>query len=89
MSPVEVAGGFPYLQVDLGGGIAHVIPLPATCNPNALQRVALAEVLEWRRPFALVFGPADALLFDANGGSLRTDKPPDAPFALAGRLRSG
>lgn len=85
MSAPEVFDGFPYLHVDFGDGVAHVIPLPSGGTRHALQRLAFDQVLVWRRPFALVFGPDDALLFDANGGSVRTTTPPGASFFSAGR----
>jgi hypothetical protein len=80
-----VFDGFPYLSIDFGEGIAHVVPLPASSPRHELQQLAFRRVLAWRRPFALVFGRDDALLFDANGGSIRTGAAPPTPWALVGR----
>ena len=84
---LPVFDGFPYLSVDFGDGVAHVVPLPASGSRHELQQLAFRHVLAWRRPFALVFGSDDALLFDANGGSVRTGAAPRPLRALVGRFR--
>ena len=85
-APVKVFDGFPYLAVDFGEGVAHVVPLPASGTRHELQQLAFRQVLAWRRPFALVFGHDDALLFDANGGSVRSGTAPGTRWALVGRF---
>lgn len=84
-APAAVFDGFPYLAVDFGEGVAHVVPLPASGSRHELQQLAFRHVLAWRRPFALVLGRDDALLFDANGGSVRSGTAPKTPWALVGR----
>jgi hypothetical protein len=83
---LRVFDGFPFLSVDFGEGVAHVVPLPALGSRHELQQLAFRQVLAWRRPFALVFGRDDALLFDANGGSVRTCAAPPTRWALVGRF---
>ena len=84
--PAELFDGFPYLSVDFGEGVAHVVPLPASATRHELQRLAFEQVLAWRRPFALVFGEDAALLFDENGGSVRAGRAPRSFWTLTGRL---
>lgn len=78
--------GYPYLAIDFGDGIGHVVPLEPGAGRDALQTIAREHVGVWRQPCALVLGPSDTIRFDANGGSLRVDEPPRFAAALVGRL---
>lgn len=66
---------YPYLAVDFGEGTPQRLPLPVSESRHELQQLAFRQVLTWRRPFALVFGTHDAVLFDENGGSVRARAP--------------
>lgn len=64
---------FPCLYEDDEQGRLRVIRLPVGGSRHELQRLAFDRVQARRRPVTLAFGPGDALAFDENGGSLKTE----------------